>query len=1218
MHYGRAIVLASLVAGMVGLTPAAGRPGMAQMRTQTENQQRMQADLLFEQGNKLLGQNQNEGAIAAFQRALAIYRELKERQKEGQTLKTIGNVYINLEDYQKAIDYHRKTLVIAREVKDRDLEGRALNNLGIAYKRLKDPAKAIDYYQQSLAIAHEISSLDLEKIVLSNLVDADSSSESSPIPTRAVGSSQPLSSDNQKTIEDAQKALMVARRTKNFNAEAIALDALTKAYAFVHDSQKTIESAHQGLIVAQRIKNRFLEARALVLLGNAYSESSEYQKAIEFAHRALIISQETKDTDVEALALDTLARSYIFLGDVQKTTEFSQQSLAAAQRIQNKRFEGRALALLGASYNALGDYQKAIELSRKSFIIAQEIKDRDLEYLATYTLADVYYTLSENKQAVKFAQKALGIALELQNPSSTGETLVLLGKIYDSSKEYAQAIKMAQKGLTIAQRLKNHVLEAKALNTVGSAYYSLDEYQKALEFAQKSLAIAREIKKPSEEISASITLSGVYARLGDYKRFDEFSQQALTLARNNAKDPILEVYALLIISVNSFSQKDYQKMLQSAQQGISVADTITIPHDKEQFKLINLLLLSAGYNGSQEYSKAVELATQALKMAQEQEDEDWQGRALNLLGDIYRKTGQREKAIDAYGESLSLGEDDPNAQAGIARVYQDLGLPTTAITHYKQAINQIEDTRKDISGLPKDLQKSFLKAFNGLDNIRNTDIYRELADLLIAQGSFGEAQQVMELLKIQELNDFSKKTRSLIPISTVELSSTEKFILADYGDLIGFIQKVATCQAKQCPDLDTLIEQRDRLNRAFIDRMKGIEQQAAEARKTGIASRKDDFTEQAEKIVAQPQTLLIYPLVLNDRVRVLWTATGKVYGATECLIGQDQLWKETKAFHNELRTPSSLDQAKAKGKTLYDCLVAPLEGIIKANNIKHLVFAPDLATNYIPLGALYDGNQFLIQRFTISNIVDARSTDTDAHFPQNPQVLALGMSKSATTGTTTFPPLLSVPPELASIVKTSAPHAQGVFPGIELLNADFTQTGFARKLRQGNFTILHFATHAAFTPTNPNGSFLLLGDGKALTIPDIQNLDGLRTVHLVVLSACQTALSDAKDGVEVRAISSYFLSRAKTVVASLWNVNDSSTALIMQQFYKHLASGMTKTEALQKVQQDFISGKHLPAAADRLRSDIDVTAIDSTREARPPNFTHPYYWAPFILIGNSL
>jgi len=171
---------------------------------------------------------------------------------------------------------------------------------------------------------------------------------------------------------------------------------------------------------------------------------------------------------------------------------------------------------------------------------------------------------------------------------------------------------------------------------------------------------------------------------------------------------------------------------------------------------------------------------------------------------------------------------------------------------------------------------------------------------------------------------------------------------------------------------------------------------------------------------------------------------------------------------------------------------------------------------------------------------------------------------------------------------------------------------------------LHIATHGKFVPVNPDNSYLLLGDGTQLAIPKIRTLQNLRNIDLVVLSACETALGGAdRDGVEIAGISSYFLRKgaAKAVMASLWLVNDASTSLSMQQFYKNLATGTTtKAEALQQVQLRFLRGEITPKDAPKRsrEADIKVTTTPGTRVPRPANFSHPYYWAPFILIGNSL
>lgn len=169
--------------------------------------------------------------------------------------------------------------------------------------------------------------------------------------------------------------------------------------------------------------------------------------------------------------------------------------------------------------------------------------------------------------------------------------------------------------------------------------------------------------------------------------------------------------------------------------------------------------------------------------------------------------------------------------------------------------------------------------------------------------------------------------------------------------------------------------------------------------------------------------------------------------------------------------------------------------------------------------------------------------------------------------------------------------------------------------------MLHIATHGEFVPGLAESSYLLLGDRK-LTIPEINTLHNLSKVHLAVLSACETALGgpDA-EGLELAGLGYYFTvgDRAKAVMASLWLVNDASTSQLMQQFYKNLSTGnTTKAEALQQVQVAMITGKNQSGSPNN-RSSVQYTPGQSrTNESISRNLSHPYYWAPFILIGNGL
>jgi CHAT domain-containing protein len=169
--------------------------------------------------------------------------------------------------------------------------------------------------------------------------------------------------------------------------------------------------------------------------------------------------------------------------------------------------------------------------------------------------------------------------------------------------------------------------------------------------------------------------------------------------------------------------------------------------------------------------------------------------------------------------------------------------------------------------------------------------------------------------------------------------------------------------------------------------------------------------------------------------------------------------------------------------------------------------------------------------------------------------------------------------------------------------------------------ILHIATHGKFESGRPENSFLLSGTGEELKIDQIKTLQNyMRDTHLVVLSACETALGGVDaDGMEMSGISFYFLTNgAKAVIASLWLVNDASTSQLMQQFYQNLSTGkMTKSEALREAQITMIQGKI--QSSNTNRSSVNYTPGQSRNsESISRNLSHPYYWSPFILIGNGL
>ena len=477
--------------------------------------------------------------------------------------------------------------------------------------------------------------------------------------------------------------------------------------------------------------------------------------------------------------------------------------------------------------------------------------------------------------------------------------------------------------------------------------------------------------------------------------------------------------------------------------------------------------------------------------------------------------GEKQTALDYYNQALSIWYAVGHRE-GAARTLNNMGVvitaqnqPDLAIVFYKQSVNVYETIRDGIRQLPRESRESYTRTV--------ADTYRNLADLLLSKGRIGEAQQILELLKSQELRDYTRDTRAGGTPQSIALDQSETAIIKEHTTLIAFAQALQQCSdnptCASSKRLEALSNQRKQQNTAFANLVKTLEAQLKQRADTDVAfinpnDPNNDFRRRAEEIInSQPGTLLIYPLVLDDKMWLLVGSAGPVFTRYEVNVSQTELAAAILAFRSEMkrcetRVCTAADTARVKqiSQKLYQWMFpAKLQQELQAKTkqpIANLVFAPDRATRYIPMGALFDGEKYLIERYTVSTIVAASKTDSSAKLPAQAQVLAMGLS-NAVPG---FNPLPGVPAELAAIVKT-ANDSHGIFPGDQLLNQAFTQSSLQTRLQKHQ--ILHLATHGKFVPGAIEQSFLVLGDGNPFKIPDIQGLDGL--------AGCLLYTSDAAD-----------------------------------------------------------------------------------------------------------
>ena len=760
--------------------------------------------------------------------------------------------------------------------------------------------------------------------------------------------------------------------------------------------------------------------------------------------------------------------------------------------------------------------------------------------------------------------------------------------------------------MAIAREIKDRKGEGNALGYLGNNYYYLGNYPKAIDYQEQSLAIAREIKDRKGEGNALSNLGIAYDSLGNYPKAIDYQEQSLAISRE-IKDRKAEGNALGNLGIAYGSLGNYPKVIDYQEQRLAIAREIK-DRQGEGAALGNL---GIAYDFLGNYPKAIDYQEQSLAISREIKDRRHEGSALGNLGNAYSSLGNYLKAIDYHEQRLAIAREikDRNGERG---ALNNLGValakkePELAIVFYKQAVSVAESIRKDNRPLSRDLQSSYT------ETVAKT--YRNLADLLLTQGRVLEVQQVLELLKVQELRDFTKDTRYGGTADRNLLNPLEKTTTNAFDDKIKLGDRLTQCEQTKCSDRSLLIAQVTQANETFEQTAKRLKAALkSQESKDPAQLQNEEFTRNAQNIILNNprKTLLLYPLVLDDKLWLVWgTQAGKkgvIFDSKEIPVSRKDLSAQVLKLSNLLKTPSSdPKEIQQVSQQLYQWLIQPIRQQLTDNGIQNIVFSLDRATRYIPMAALHDGKQYLIENFTLSTILTTQTDTTDKLSPTLSENPVLGFGVTQAIGG--FGALPAVQSELDSINK--------IFPGMKRFDQDFTEAALRENIT--DHRILHIATHGTFAE-DPNDSFLLLGNGKKLTIPAIESMKNLAGTHLVVLSACETGKGGmTTEGMEVAGLGHFFLrSGAKSVMASLWLVNDPATALLMRDFYTQLATGkVTKAEALHQTQLAFLKGDR---TTDSFK-DLDSRGVRLHIKGQLPHnsLAHPYYWAPFILIGNNL
>ncbi|NJN71533.1 MAG: CHAT domain-containing protein [Limnothrix sp. RL_2_0] len=272
------------------------------------------------------------------------------------------------------------------------------------------------------------------------------------------------------------------------------------------------------------------------------------------------------------------------------------------------------------------------------------------------------------------------------------------------------------------------------------------------------------------------------------------------------------------------------------------------------------------------------------------------------------------------------------------------------------------------------------------------------------------------------------------------------------------------------------------------------------------------------------------------------------------------------------------------------------------NNIKHLTFAVDQGLRSLPFAALYDGNEFLIEQYSVSLMPSLALTNLEYVDIKSLDVLAMGADTF-----TEKSPLPAVPVELEIVSNV-------VWEGKSYLNDGFSTENLKAIRSEVPYRLVHLATHGDFKTGDPSQSFISFGD-QELGLHELREL-GLHQppVELMVLSACNTALGDRQAELGFAGLA--VLAGVKSALGSLWYVSDIGTLGLIAEFYQQLGKQPIKSEALRQTQLAMIRGD-VQFENGALITEEQTFPLPATLEQMGDRqLTHPYYWSAFTIIGN--
>jgi CHAT domain-containing protein len=895
------------------------------------------------------------------------------------------------------------------------------------------------------------------------------------------------------------------------------------------------------------------------------------RKALRLADAALLIARKLRRHEVLALGLRTKANALYASGDNRSSVEHHEQAIAIYETLDNKKEAARTLSSSIQPLILLGEYDRAFAASERAREVFATLGETRRIATLDNNVGNIFHRQDRFEEAIRHYDRAYKTFFDFQDWEHVAMTLSNVAMCSISLNDFARSLDCYQQARKLCEQNNMPLLVAQADYNIAYLYYFRGEYSRAIEMLFASRRACEATGDAYHFALCHLDLSEIYLELNLSEEAREMAREGflrfekLGMGYEAAKTLANEAIAFGQQGKTVHALERFTKAREMFAREknlvwpwlLDLYQGLLLFHEGRYFEARRLCVGAAGFFDQTLLSGKAVLAHLLLARIAMQVEEP--AVAESETEAAVARMERLQAPVLAYQAHFLRGQ-----------LAQARGDRKAALTAYGEARKALETLRSRLHS--EELKISFVK--------NRLQVYEALVDLHLSgetgEAAAAEAFTCIEAAKSRSMTEMIFQSGQSLPMGDAGQSELVRRIRDLREELNWYYHRIELEQLRPEKSSSKRLQQlHEKAVSHENELLRTLRELPANERENATLEAPADFSLARLQSTLPSGTALVEYYSTGDRLiaAVVTRETIKITAVSvvsrvvhflHLLRFQLSKFRMGAAYAHRFEQPL-LSATQGHLEALYAELIAPIRQQLSA---KHLIFVPHGALHFLPFHALRDGNEYLCDRHTIS-------------YAPSATVFTLCQEKTGSDKPNSL--VMGIPDERAPHILYEVQSVSTLLPHPELFVGSQATSQILRE-RGSASSLLHIATHGTYRQDNPMFSGIRLGDGY-LNLYDLYQIR--LPAKLVTLSGCATGMNFVSAGDELLGLQrGLFCAGATSLLLSLWDVHDESTSALMQEFYKHYIQTADMAGALQ-------------------------SAMKQLRQQH----SHPYFWAPFVLVG---